>query len=310
MESNQISARLDAADIVFFRRQLESIDQRVYSHKYPKYKARMLVPTQQGVDPNARVYTYRMYDQQGKARPIGNASDDAPRSNASGEEVSQRIQQMANSYEYDIWEIQAAAKSGVPLDEMRALGCRRGMEELTDEYLSLGNTNLKLTGLLNISGTSTGTSAGAWGTLSSADPDAILADLNTLANTGVEATDEAFNKFVLCMPLPKYNLAANLKLNNVSGETVLSFFKKTNTYVEDVVPWYRTEKNQGGDSTHDRLIAFPRDVECVAALVPQELQFLTPEQRNFSYVINAHASCGGVVCRFPKAITYMDVSNP
>lgn len=310
MPTNQSEARLDAADSVFFRRQLESIDQRVYTHKYPKYKARMLIPTQQGVDPNARVYTYRMYDQQGKARPIGNASDDAPRSNASGEEVSQRVQNMANSYEYDIWEIQAASKSGVPLDEMRALGCRRGMEELMDEYLALGNSALKLTGLLNITSTSTATSAGAWGTLDTADPDKILADLNALANTGVEATDEAFAKFVLCMPLAKYNLAANLKMGTVANETVLSFFRKTNGYVEDVVPWYRTEKNQGGDSTHDRLIAFPRDVECVAALCPRELEFLTPEQRNFSYVINAHASCGGVVCRFPKAITYMDVSNP
>lgn len=306
MEATQ-NARLDAADSVFFRRQLESIDARVYTHKYPKYKSRSMIPTQQGVDANSRVYTYRMYDSQGKARPIGNASDDAPRANASGEEVSQRIQNMANSYEYDIWEIQAAAKSGVPLDEMRALGCRRGMEELVDEYLALGNTKLKLSGLLTLSGTSTATSGGFWGDLTSADPDKILADLNAVTNKGVEATDEAFNRFMVVLPLAMFNLAANLKIGTVSDTTVLDFFKKTNPYVEDVQPWYRTERNQAGDATHDRICAFPRDVECVAALVPRELEFLTPEQRNYSYVINAHASCGGVVCRYPKAITYMDV---
>lgn len=299
--------RLDAADSVFFRRQLESIDARIYEKKYPKFKARGLIPTQQGVDPDARVYTYRMFDKFGKAKPISNGADDLPRAGASGAEYSQIIQNVGMSYAYELAEIRAAARTGTPLDEMRASAARGAVEELVDEYLALGNTDLGLKGLLALSNTSTYTVTGFWGDLDAADPDNVAADIMGIASKGVEATDEAFNRFTVVMPLALYNIAAQLKMSTASDVTVLKYVLATSPYIEQVVPWFRTELAGAGGTTH-RIAAFPRDPECVAALVPREFTFEQPEQRNLAYVVNGTASCGGVVCRFPKAITYGDIA--
>lgn len=302
-------ARLDAAESVFFARQLESIDQVAYQHKYPKYKARMFLPNQQGVGAYDRTYTYRMYDTQGRARPMGNNARDIPLANASGAETSQVIHNLEVGYAFNLMEIQQAAKTGTALDQMRANAAKRAMDELIDEYLSLGNTTLGVSGLLKLTGTSTYTSAGFWGTLATADPDKVAGDLLGTLSKGVEATDEAFSKFVCVLPLAMYNIAAQLKMSSTSNVTVLDYVSTVCPYLEGgkdgIQPWYRTEL--AVDSTHDLICAFPRDPECVAALVPRDLEFLAPQQDGFNFVRPGHAACGGVVVRYPKAITYCSV---
>lgn len=307
MPPNTNDTRLDAVENVFFRRQLESIDARVYEQKYAQHKAQALIPQQSGVNPNARSYTYRMTNGVGKARPIGNASDDLPKANATGVEITQRIQNIGASYDYDVFEIKAAAMTGTQLDDMRARNARKAVEELIDEYLSLGNASLGLKGLLTLSGTSTYSPSGFWGDLDSADPDNVAGDLLGLGSKCAEATDEAFSRVTIALPLPMYNIAAQLKMSTTSDITVLKFVMATSPYIEGVVPWYRTEANALWSASHNRVVAFPRDPEVVSALVPNPLETMAPEQRNLSFVINMIASVGGVVCRHPKAITYMDV---
>jgi hypothetical protein len=40
--------------------------------------------------------------------------------------------------------------------------------------------------------------------------------------------------------------------------------------------------------------------------VPRDFETLEVEKRGLEYVTDCLASCGGVVCRYPKAITYME----
>jgi hypothetical protein len=309
--SNERTARLDAVETMFFKRQLEQIDRKLFEAKHPKYKARGFIPTQPDLDPDLPVYTYRMFDTVGKARVAGpGGGNDAPRASASGAEASQHIHNLIASYSYTLWEIRTAQKTGTPLDQMRANAARRAIEELVDEFLAFGSTAYGLSGLLKLSNTSSVTSEGTWGTLATADPDKLISDLLRTASKGVEATDEAFNKFMLVLPLNLYNLASQLRISANNNTTVLQYVKATSPFITDVQPWYRCEANAtlaAIDSTHDMLCAFPQDTEVVSALVPRELEFLQPEARNYEHVINGHASCGGVVCRYPKAITYCSI---
>lgn len=307
---NQTEVRLDAVETAFFMRELESIDATVYENVYPQYKSRGLIPTQLGVDPDANVYTYRMFNRTGKARPIGHGADDAPPANVTGSETSQRVINVGDFYKWNIFELKSAAKTGTPLDRMRADACRQAVEELVDEYLAVGNTSLGLSGLLKLSSTSTVTSAGFWGTLATADPDKVIADILNTAAKGSQATDQAFGRFTLVMPQSMFDLASQLKVSDLATTTVLQYCKQVSPYIEDVQPWFRCEAGQPTpaiDSTHDMLCAFPKDMRVVSALVPREMQFLEPEKRNYDYIVNAHASVGGVVCRYNKAITYCSV---
>ena len=122
MSNNE--TRLDASESIFFKRQLESIDQRLYETVYPENKARSLIPTIAGVE-DLPVYTWRMIKQFGKATIVADMADDVLRSDVSGEEQSQLIKTIASSYAWDIDEIKFASRVGTPLDFLKAMSARR-----------------------------------------------------------------------------------------------------------------------------------------------------------------------------------------
>ena len=71
-----------------------------------------------------------------------------------------------------------------------------------------------------------------------------------------------------------------------------------------MTPWYRCDG--AGSGATDRMMAYPYDAEVMTALVPMEPQPQAPQQRNFDFVVNLAASCGGIVCRYPVAVAYGD----
>lgn len=302
--------RLDATDIAFFRRKLESVDAVVYEHKFARHKSRELIATQPGVDPDARVYTYGMMDGVGKAKAIGNHADDLPSAEVSGAEYSTMIKEFGASYRFSFSEIRAASKAGIDLDSMRAVRARRALDEIVDSILALGDSSLNLKGLLTLAGTTTHASAGAWGTLATADPDALIEDVLGLVNKTVLATDGAFERYTVVLPQALHQLASSLKLGTASDTTVLKYILATSPNIEAIVPWFRTEYNAANDlfSGKHRICAFPKDVEVVAGLVPREVEFMSPQERNLAMVVNGVVSTGGVVCRHPKAVGFCDVT--
>lgn len=309
MSNEQNMTRLDAVQSAFFQRELETIDSVVYPTVYPKYKATGFIPLQPGVSPYDSVYTYRMTDTTGEASYMGAGANDAKPSNAFGAETSTLIKDLQVFYHYNLLEIQKAAKQGTPLDQMRAMAAKQAMDEKIDRLLSIGDSSVGITGLLTASGTSTVATGTFWGDLTSADPDRVAGDLLAVLNKGVEATDEAFNRFMLVLPLSMYNLIAQLKISDVSNTTVLQYVKQVSPYVEDIQPWFRCEAGQAGDSTHNIICAFPRDLRCVAGIVPRPLEFLAPQQEGFDFKRYGHASCGGTILRYPKAVTIMQVAT-
>ncbi len=304
--------RLDAVESVFFKRQLEAIDSKVYETKYPQYKSRSLLPTVQGVAETDRVYTYRLMDTVGKAKFVGQAADDLPRADAFGTESSQNIKEIAAAYGYSISEIKAAARNGTPLDALKAMGARRALEEKIDSILALGDSTVGLKGLLGLSSTTTYTpstkSAGGltWGTMAApnATGEEVAMDIMGAASKIVDATKGAFTRFKIVLPIEQYNYAAQKRMGDGSDVTALKFALGTSPYIESVEPWFRCDNAVSG--TTDRMCVYPMDPEVVGALVPQEIQFHAPQLRNLEYVVPATASVGGVVCRYPVAVCYMD----
>lgn len=309
------NTRLDASESVFFSRQLESIDATTYEAKFPELKARRFLPTISSVAEWAKVYMYRAMERFGSAKVIANMADDLPRADVSGSEVSQTIKYLGASFGYDIQEIKAAAAMGTDLDGLRARSCRYAIEEQIDELLALGDTSLGLTGLLKIaSGTTSFTpstkAAGgtSWGTLDApnATGQEVAADLMAAPAAIVAASKEAFaGPFTIALPIAQYNYAAQTPHGTGNGMlTALQFAKANSPYIADIVPWHRCATAGSGSVT--RMAVFPRDPMVLGALVPQEYTQLAPQQRNLAWVVNAMASCGGIVCRYPIAVAYGD----
>lgn len=305
------AVRLDAAESVWFKRQLESVDRQQYDVQFPENKARQLIPTQQGIPDWARLYTWRMFTKVGRAKIIANKADDIPRADATGEEDSKIIKPVASSYGWDIFEIKAAAATGTPLDAMRAAACRHAVETEVDSVLALGSDLHNLEGLLSLSGTQTttpGVKSGGGTTWVLGTAKEIQADIRAAINKVIEANKGAggpqFRRFVIVIPEVQYGHIAQEQFSSASDTTILRWLLDNNPFIEDIVPWHLC--TGAGALATDRMCVYPRNPIVVAGIVPMEFSTQEPEKRGLEYVIDGIATTGGVVCRYPFTVCYTD----
>jgi len=304
-------SRLDAAESVWFKRQLEFIDKTMNETIFPDNLARQYIPTQPGVPEWANVYTWHMFTKFGQAKLISNNSDDLPRADATGQEASKIIKDLGDSYGWTLREIKRAAATGTPLDSMKSMAARFAIDTKMDDILANGSTAHGLEGLLSLTGANTFTpktkSAGGL-TWAVATADEMAADLFGIVSKAVSdlkmSGGTVFQRYTILLPIEQYALAAQKRMGDGSDTTVLKFCLNNSPWIEAIEPWHHCDAAGGGGT--DRMVAYPRNPLVVAAIVPQEFTALSPELRNLEYVVNCIASTGGVVCRYPVAVLYGD----
>lgn len=307
-------SRLDAAETVWFERELESIDDTDYEELLPGMLGRRYIPDIQNVDEWANVYTYRMYEKKGRAKVGSRNSDDAPRVTLIGKETSKTIKEIQSSYGWTVGEIQRAAGTGRPLDNMTVLAARSASDREIDDLLASGNTDLGIEGLYNLTGVPSPLSAVAktsgttWAANAATDAAKILADINATTTdlfSDLKQTDApGFDKFVMLVPTEAYAAIATTPRSTTSDTTILQFALANNPWLESIEPWFKGDG--AGAGATNRVVVYPRTPLCLGALVPMDFTTLNPQERNFEVIVPARASCGGVVCRYPIAVRYLD----
>lgn len=302
---------LDAAESVFFQRQLESIDTQIYEVLFPALKARSLIPTQNGVQGWARNYTWRMLEKVGKAEFISDMSDDLPRASAKGEEQSRIIKSIGASFGWDVDEIEAAMKTGTDLEAIEAMAARYSIEQKIDETLALGSSAHGLLGLLNQTGTTSFTPATknaggtAWVT---ATPDEVVKDIAGIGGSIRAALKGAglpeLGKYTVVVPITQYTDIASRRMGDGSDKTILSFCLENIPWIEEITDWNYLDTAGSGGVT--RMVCYPKTPLVVAGIVPMEFERLAPQQKGLSIIVNSRAKCGGTVCRYPVSVAYGD----
>lgn len=308
--------RLDADDTVFFLRQLESIDQRPYEVLFASMLGRRFIPLQDGVDPTANVYTYRMFEMTGQAKVSGPNANDLPKVGVRGAERSQNIKQIEVSYGWLVREIQQAAKTGTPLDQMTVRAAQNSVARQVDNILAFGYAPAQIPGIFNIpnvvSSTAVTKTTGGVEWAANTPPDELLADLNLIVadtrNALKQAGDDApiFPRFTILLPSTNYSIAATTPRSTTSDTTILKYAIQNNPWIESIEEWWQADTADG--SGGPRAVCFPRDPLAVAALIPSEFTALAPQAVGLGYDIPAYGSCGGVVCRYAVAVRYMNLS--
>jgi hypothetical protein len=299
----------DAAENLFFERELLAVAARSYDVKYPQLKGRQLVPVNNKVNPGATSYKFSQYDMAGVAKVLASYADDLPEANVKGKEFFVQIKPVASSFRYNIDEIRNAAFAGQPLEQRLANACRLAIEKRIDAIIASGDTDTGLVGLFGLSNTwvytvPNGTSGHtAWSTKT---PLEILADLNAMATTIVSGTNEVEVPDTLILPIKQRQQIATTPMFSVGGSnvTIEKFFLENNPYVKRIVQWYKATGT--GVSGADRAVCYRLDPEALEAIVPLEAEFLPPQPQNLTFKIPAHAKCAGVVTYYPMSICYAD----
>lgn len=311
--------RLDAGETATFLQELVDIDKTAYMRKFPALIARQVIPTFMSVAAWAQSVEWREWAPNGQAKFIQNSSDDLPMVDVTGKAFVQIIKDLGLGYMYTLKEVQAFTRSGTPLDAMRAQTARQGTEQLIDSTLARGSTVEGLKGVLALDSTaipaadrvalvtpSTKSAGGtAWGTLLArkATGREMADDVLGVAAKVVDDSNGIFSQVNVVMPIGQYNVASETQVNSLMSTSALEVMQKSEL-IASVRPWYQC-KGAGGSGA-DRIAFFPSDPQVLAGIVPQEWTPQAPQQRNLAFVINALASCGGVICRYPLGLRYMD----
>lgn len=304
----RIFLHLDAASDLFFQRQLEEIDGRLFETKYGALEALQLVATK-SLNPGAETYTFRRYDGRAQAKIMSNYASASPRANVNGVEASSKVKSVRASYGYNIQEIRAAAMAQVPLDPMNAMQARRAIDEALNTIGLLGNTEHGLLGLFNQTSAQSytvpadGTAASALWSAKTAD--LILRDMFGICNMIPENTVEVEKPKRLLMSYTRFRFISEKKVSTAGDGTmsVLDYFKSKRPEIE--VRGALLLDTAGAASTQ-RMMAYDPNPMNQEWIVPIPFETFPIERVKMEYTTECHARVGGVVARYPLSIAYGD----
>lgn len=296
---------LDAAQTIFFTRQLEEIDSELYNVKYAALEAFELVQAKTNLHPGTETYTYRQYDGRGIAKMTSNYSTQSPRVDVDGHEFSSSVRGIRASFGYNVQEIRAAAKAGLPLDSMRAEQARRAINEKINSTALLGDAEHGIKGLFNIANAQTFTvpkNAGNTSTLwANKTADEILDDMVSLVDQVPTNTAEVEHVTRLLIPHGEFRRITSTRMSALTKETVLEAFKMMRPGVEVRGAQFLSTAGAGG---LQRMMGY--DPSCCKFMLPIPFESFAPQQQGLEFVVELHARAGGVVCPWPMSTIYGD----
>jgi hypothetical protein len=298
--------RLDAGETGMFARQLEIVKAKTYDVKYLNLKARQFIPLDSSIPNGAESFVWRSWDWAGMAKILANYADDLPKVDVLGEERTQGIKSLGDSYQYSIQDIRASALSGAQLDVKRASAARRAIENAIEALAAKGNAAAGLPGFLNNANvpliTAAGALVGGWDTAVAAD---ILADLNLIANTIVTSTKHTHIPDTMILPTSRYSRVATLPMSATDSRTVLQVFLQNSPYVRNVDQWHYLDTADAA-GTGPRVVCYERSPEVVELCIPQEFEQFPPQPKGLAFDNPWQARIGGVTVYYPLAMLYTD----
>lgn len=309
---DQTRTHLDASESIYLQRELNSVATTTYETQYSENMGRGLVPLITDCAESAPVYLWSMISRFGAAKIGGDLGDDLPNVEVSKDESAAIIHNLTDSYRYNVLEIMNAARTNTPLDAMRGKAARDTIETALDTILATGNTLTGMKGLLNIPNANTATLANGAGGLKtwvSKTADEIVADVANMIKTTATALKQAggpeWRRFTLVLPVEQDVDISTRRMGDGASETIKSYLlSKVGAYVTEIVPWQKCDA--AGAAGADRMALYVKRVEVVGALIPMDFRQFPAQASNLAYKVPCLARTGGVISRYPIAVTYGD----
>ena len=314
MKTNRIFVSLDADEGIFFERELEFLKARSYDVQYPELLARRLFPVDSSADTGADTIAYQTWDHMGSAAIIHSYANDLKNLEVSAKLTVRQIYSEGISFSYSIQEVRAANFAGKPLNERKAMGCRRQMLSLENKIAFFGNDatkgvpGLDFEGFVNNSQVNSVTLPDGVSTFTDwarKTPDEIIADVQLMASTIRDLTNGIESPNTLLLPEAQFALIATTPRSTVSDTTILDFILKSNPWVREVVPVYNLKDAAPVSASYDSedaMILYDRSPEKLTLEIPQDVEFLPPQEKALAFEVPVHARTAGVIIYYPKSV--------
>lgn len=297
----------DAAESMFFARELEHIKARTFDVKYPRLLSRQVIPVSMEAGPGALSITYYQYTDVGIAVLVSNYADDLPRSDAFGTKFTSPIEPVAGSWGINIQEMRSSDKAQRRVAQRKSNSARRAWETKVDTIGFEGDTNTGLGGFANNSNVPLTTlTAGVGGDEEwrLKTPDEIISDLSSAYAATHLATNDVESPDTLALPSRAYTHISTTPRSSTSDTTILEFLLSKFPDLKSVFPWWKL--NTAGAGGVGRGILYTRNPDHVTLEIPQDFEQLPVQPRNLELLTPTHGRVGGVIFPYPLAHRYID----
>lgn len=306
---NKDPYKLDAGESAFFARELEHVKTRSYDTKYKQLKYASLIPVSTEANTGAEEITFQRFTKVGFAKIIADYSNDLPRVDVYGEEVTNKVKPIGDAFGYSIQEIRRSRMAGKGLETRKANSARRAQEEKHNSIAWSGDSDYNLQGFIDYPGITEYTVPdGTGGTTpwSAKTPDEIIADLSGIVTAIIDSTNGREAPDTMIMPIDQYEYIANLRMTGDSERTVMKFFLENNPHIK-TIDWVVELKGAGSsDDSNDRFMVYTKSPEHLTYEMPQTIEQFAPQLKGLEYVIPVHSRSGGVIVYYPLSVAYGD----
>ena len=287
------------AALGFVVSQRSHIETEVLRKPYPTIRYAEMIPIDTSANPFAASVTHFSQDSVGKAKFVNGKGDDVPLVNILRQKFEQGVNMAGIGYSFSLEEIGAAQQLGQNLSADGADAARMAYEQLVDEVAFVGDTQLGIEGLYNMTGI---TSAAAGATFAASTPQAILAIINT-ALTGIMTSTQGIEMAdTIVLPLAEYGRIATMQLAPESDTTVLDFVSRANVYTTQTGMALRIV---GDRRLTTKMVVYRRDPQVLKMHMPMPLQFIAPQAVNLEVKVLGMFRFAPVNIRRPGAVRYV-----
>ncbi len=299
---------------IFFMRQLEAIDRRLFQTKYADLPFMSLLPLIGGVGPTDEKYTWRMWDSHGQAQwGMPDSGMSIPKTNVAHlGENSSLIRSMVAGFGYNIREMRAAATTGVPLEAMRGDGARRAIAELQNTSALFGVTEFGSYGLFNQPGIQTFTpsmddnSVSTWRG-SNKTSQQIVNDVVGMIDQVEIVTKNVHRISRLLMSHANFKFIDFQPYVPGAGQATRNTIKQQ---IQEMRPYVKLDWALGletaGDGGVSRMVGYAPQEDLIGLVLPVPFELFAPFYTGTGYDIVCHARMGEVVVRYPLNMIYCD----
>lgn len=305
--------RLDADDGLVFARQLEEIDPRRFEViKKPLDIWKRILPIKTFTPGTDRI-TYRVRDFKAKAVLSSSANiTETALADVTAEEASNRVYAWNLGYAYTAQELRKAAVAGLALQTDKIQSVEIGYRERIQEVMFTGFSQVGLEGVFNHTGvTNTQVSLGAggadrtWTATTDKTPTEIVADITGMTSEVFTATRGRFGSagMVIALPLEQFRYIGDTRMESGTDTTIMQFILQNNQSngIERFEPVF--ELAGIGTGSTDLAVAYPMDNEVLEAQIAESIIWMPMEIKGRAFLFNSEMEFGGVVIRYPVAMT-------
>lgn len=305
---------LDSNESIFFLRELEFLKSKSYDQLYPQLLARRLFPLDSSADTGASTISYESFDHAGAAGLIHHYANDLPNLEVKGKLITRQVYGEGISFGFSLQDIRASAFAGKSLEDKKAIAARRQMLSLENKIAfhgndaTLGVPGTDIPGFLNLAnGTSVTIADGAGGktTWATKTPDEIIADVGNMTTTIRDTTNGVEGGNTMLIPETPYGLISTTPRSSTSDTTILEFILKSNAWIREIIPVFNLKDAapaSGSYDSEDMIIVYDRSPDKLTLEVPQDIEFMNPEERALYFSVAVHARTAGVIVYYPKSV--------